>query len=461
MQITDIWPLLLPGALFQTWMQICYIVEEAKESKRKPFNRTMYILSIAFFGLAAIAFHLLRKKKELPKDNTTEEVEKANRLTNKGIFYLLLIPYQVMGLHLLAENTNTSTYISLIWLLAISFLIMILYNLLSEIKSFIIDPLLPMLQILLCIPIQYLDVSGDNLFISIIAGFSAINFASLSRAKVYGIGAFGTYLLGSTIRTIFLFESYELVELVRYFFVNAIVVLLALLAFYTLKKQMIISVKLESALGTVKEQSEKLKELAIIEERNRIAAEMHDTVGHTLTAAVLTLEAVEEYTLDPEAIQKMDQGKELVRRGLFELRESVKVVREGKETNFIAVLNHLLQEIQSDTGLDINLIVTSKINISLPQAGILLSAIKECTTNAIKHGQATHLDILIDEHDGQIHVTLTNNGSHTEDIKSGCGLAIMEERIKSIGGTMATESAPGEGFTLSLMIPTTSRKDDV
>ena len=48
---------------------------------------------------------------------------------------------------------------------------------------------------------------------------------------------------------------------------------------------MITSVKLESALRTVNEQSEKLKGLAVVEERNRIAAEIHDTVGHTLTAA--------------------------------------------------------------------------------------------------------------------------------------------------------------------------------
>ena len=140
-------------------------------------------------------------------------------------------------------------------------------------------------------------------------GFSAINHASLSHAKAYGIGALGAYLLGSTARTILLSESAEMADLVRYFFVNTIVVLLALLAFYTLKKQMITSVKLESALRTVNEQSEKLKSLAVVEERNRIAAEMHDTVGHTLTAAVLTLEAAEGLVSEPQAAQKLHQAK--------------------------------------------------------------------------------------------------------------------------------------------------------
>jgi signal transduction histidine kinase len=424
-----------------------------REDNRKPFQRALYILSIAIFGLAAIAFHLLRAEKTPPKDTTTAEVERANHLTNKGIFILLLIAYQVMGLHMLAENVGTPAYIPLIWLLSISFFIMLAYNLLPEKKRFIAEPLLPMLQIALCIPIQYLDVSGDNLFLSIIAGFSAINYASLHRAKAYGIGALGAYLLGSTARTILFSESAEMADLVRYFFVNTIVVLLALLAFYTLKKQMITSVKLESALRTVNEQSEKLKCLAVVEERNRIAAEMHDTVGHTLTAAVLTLEAVEGLVSEPQAVHKLHQGKEQVRRGLSELRASVKVVRAVNETNFVAVLEQLLQEIRSDTGLDIHLVVESEISLPPHQAGVLLSAIKECTTNAIKHGQATHADILIGEYKGQLRLAFTDNGSGTDDIKSGSGLSIMRERVQSVGGTLELESTPGEGFTVSLIIP--------
>ena len=171
MQIREIWPFLLPGVLLQVLMQILCIVESVREDNRKPLHRTLYILSIAVFGLAAIAFHLLRAEKTPPKDTTTAEVERANHLTNKGLFFLLLIPFQVMGLHMLAENAGTEAYKTLLWLLTISFLIMIVYNLLPEKKRFITEPLLPMLQLILCIPIQYLDVSGDNLFLSIIAGF--------------------------------------------------------------------------------------------------------------------------------------------------------------------------------------------------------------------------------------------------------------------------------------------------
>jgi len=183
MQIGEIWPFLLPGALLQLLMQIICIVECVRGDKRKPLHRTLYILSIAVFGLAAIAFHLLRAEKTLPKDTTSTGIERANHLTIKGIFLLLVIAYQVMGTHMLAENAGTSSYVYLLWLLTVSFVIMLLYNMLPEKKRLIAEPLLPVLQLILCIPIQYLDISGDNLFLSIIAGLSAINHAPLPRAN--------------------------------------------------------------------------------------------------------------------------------------------------------------------------------------------------------------------------------------------------------------------------------------
>ena len=460
MEIREFIPFLLPGLLLQLLMQILFIAACLKDDNMKPLHRAMYILSVAVLGIAAIAYHLLRAEKVLPGETAEDDAERANHLTNKGIFLLLLIAYQVMGLHMLAENSGTPVYTPLLWLLTISLLILLLYNLLPGKKRLKAEPLLPILQLTLCIPIQYLDASGDNLFLSIIAGFSAINHAPLSRSKVYGIGAMGAYLLGNTARTIFLSRSGETGDLVRYFFVNTIVVLLALLAFYTLKKQMITSVRLESALRTVNEQSKKLKGMAIVEERNRIAAEMHDTVGHTLTAAVLALESAQSLVSDPLAEQKLNKGIEQVRRGLSELRASVKVVRAGNETDFASALKQLLREIRSDTGLDIHIIMESEITLPPLQAGILLSVVKECATNAIKHGRATEADILIGEQNGQLRFAFTDNGFGADATGSGSGLSIMRERIHSVGGTLKTESAPGEGFTVSLIIPAAQRRED-
>jgi len=102
----------------------------------------------------------------------------------------------------------------------------------------------------------------------------------------------------------------------------------------------------------------------------------------------------------------------------------------------------------------------SEINLPPLQAGILLSAVRECATNAIRHGHATGADILIGEHDGQLRLAFTDNGIGTGTIKPGSGLSIMRERIQSVGGTLETESVPEEGFTVSLIIPIEQRKEE-
>ena len=69
--------------------------------------------------------------------------------------------------------------------------------------------------------------------------------------------------------------------------------------------------------------------------------------------------------------------------------------------------------------------------------------------------------ILIGEYKGQLRLTFTDNGIGADGIKSGSGLSIMRERVKSVGGTLEIESSPGEGFTVSLIIPAAQRKRDV
>ena len=100
--------------------------------------------------------------------------------------------------------------------------------------------------------------------------------------------------------------------------------------------------------------------------------------------------------------------------------------------------------------------------IALPplQAGILLSVVKECATNALRHGHASGADILLGEHNGQLRFAFTDNGIGTDTIQSGSGLSIMRERIQSVGGKLEIESAPGEGFTVSIIIPVAQRKGD-
>ncbi len=463
MEIRELWPVLVPGVLLQLSIQILYIVRCLKNNRLTPAKRRLYAVMMAVFNLPAVAVYLFKNGEIVIRDTIPDQIENVALHIRRGTFLLLMVAYEVMGLHMLVENTGNPLYTLLASLLFLSFVLMILYNLAPEENRLATGPLFPVLQLALCAPILYLDHSGDNLYLALIAGISAINHASLPKAKVYGIGALGAYLAGSTTKTILLSDASEMSQLVRYFFVNTLVVLLALVAFYTLKKQMVTSGRLDAAIHKVQKQSEELKGMAVIEERNRIAAEMHDTVGHTLTAAVLSLEAAEGMLADQplKAKEKLRQGKEQVRRGLSELRDSVRAVRADNKSEFADALRRLLQEIRSDTGLDVHSLIELQSDLPPFQAGILLSAVKECATNALRHGHASQGDILIQEHGGQLRLAFTDNGSGAADFQPGSGLSIMEERIQSVGGTLEIETAQGEGFTVSVKIPIVQRKGEV
>lgn len=160
--------------------------------------------------------------------------------------------------------------------------------------------------------------------------------------------------------------------------------------------------------------------------------------------------------------QVLARAKELMRCGISELGASVRAARAKKKTKFTAALEQLLSEIGENTGLVIKSVVGRGVEESLPplQAGILLSAVKECATNALKHGHASQVDILIQEYKGQIQFAFTDNGVGADALQIGSGLSIMHERIAGIGGELKTETVPGEGFTVSITIPAGQRKGE-
>lgn len=455
MPIREALPIIIPGLLLQLSIQVYYIRHCWKNPGLSARQRLLFIIAIAIGSLPAAAFYLFKNGETAPADIMPEAVQNIPLHIRRGIFLLLMTAYEVQGLHLLTENTGHPFYGLLTTLLVTSFLAMVLYNFLPEQSRLAAGAFLPMLQLLLCAPIVYLDRSGDNLYLALIAGISAINHAPLPRSKVYGIGALSTYLMGSTTKTLFLSGGSGMSDIVRYFYINTLVVLLALVAFYTLKTQMVTGGRLAAALHKLQEQSEQLQGMAVAEERSRITAQIHDTAGHALTGAVIAIEAAQNMipTEHQEALQKLSLAKQQVRLGLDGMRSSVRAIRRGEDQPFAAALFELLEEIRHTTGLSVEGIVEGRADLLPIQQYILLQAVKECATNSLKHGESTGADVLVQEYKGHVRLTFSDNGTGVDHIVFGFGLSSMRERVESIGGTLAADSAKGEGFTVGISIP--------
>lgn len=213
---------------------------------------------------------------------------------------------------------------------------------------------------------------------------------------------------------------------------------------------------LENAYVKLKDTSKELEEMTILKERNTIAREIHDTVGHTLTTVLLEMEAGERLIkIDPDlAANKIRLAKGQVRKGLSDIRESVRTLKEGREIiEFVPSIHLLIDEITKHGDIFIKYEISELPRLTVQQEKALYRALQEGLTNGIKHGKSTAFVFKLKYENGQVEFFLQDNGEGTDKIVHGFGLTSMEQRVREAGGVLDIHSCPGEGCSINISIP--------
>ncbi len=447
MNINDILPILIPGVFMQVLIQAYFIKHCWENGDISRTAKILYTIAIAAFNiLAAAAYLFLTRKREAEQQDETEDIEIDSHI-RQGIFVLLVLAYEVFSLRLVLMGMAASHSPIVNWLLSACFLLIIIHGLAGRKLSKELYHLLPIAQIPLVLIVDYLDTtrSGPFLVLAVMAGI--VNAFPPKTSKIYSASMLAAYLAINILKVV----SVPIIspdDIISYVYVNLLVYLMVFMSFYMLKKQLIANKRL-------KEQSLKLEEMTALRERSRITGEIHDTVGHTLTSAVIAIEAGEKLLAqDPEAARdKLILAREQVRQGLLEIRQAVKTIQAGGEKAFTPAIQALAEDIKRRTGLEITAIIEVKTKLLPIQQNVLLNALKECLTNSLKHGHATRADLLIQEYNGTVTMTLTDNGGGAQGFVFGFGLNNMSRQAGSIGGTLTAFSEKGEGFTVSITIP--------
>lgn len=208
--------------------------------------------------------------------------------------------------------------------------------------------------------------------------------------------------------------------------------------------------ELEAAKQRLLSSAKEAAYIAEIRERNRIAREIHDTVGHSVAGILLQLQAVQK-------LKGMDEVKSdnLLKDSIERLSESLNVMRNTvhniRPSNSMG-LGYIESIINNFNYCTVNFKHTGVFN-NLP-ANVLetiSSDIREALTNAYKYSKATAIDIKIDIKDSFIRVYIKDNGEGCPNLKEGFGLMGIKERVKNFGGTV---SFSGEkGFMIVYIIP--------
>ncbi|CAM4479690.1 signal transduction histidine kinase [Paenibacillus endophyticus] len=196
-----------------------------------------------------------------------------------------------------------------------------------------------------------------------------------------------------------------------------------------------------------------------LQERTRISREIHDSVGHTLTAALTGLQtatyAIEKNNYDI-AKDMIDRTKGYIRSGLDDVRSSVHLLHEHwLDQPFIPELIKLIDETKLQTQVDIIYDIDTHLPDLLPMTELTIyRALQEGLTNGIRHGSSTAFYFLLNYRDGHIQFRLSDNGRFPSHFTHGFGLKAMSERVKEIGGELLIMNKSSEsGVTLDISIP--------
>ena len=217
--------------------------------------------------------------------------------------------------------------------------------------------------------------------------------------------------------------------------------------------------KLIEANRRLREYALKIENQATLQERNRIAREIHDSVGHYLTAQSIQLENTAVFLeQDPiKAANHLEKARQLGKDALKNIRTSVATLRQNSITrrSLEEAIAELIVEFQSG----VNIAIASKISLtsslSTEVNTALYRIIQEALTNVAKHSQASRVELYLKQTPAKIILSIEDNGCgfNPNNNTSGFGLQGMNERTTALNGKFMLQSNPDRGCQIGIEIP--------
>lgn len=214
--------------------------------------------------------------------------------------------------------------------------------------------------------------------------------------------------------------------------------------------------ELQQANIRLEEYAKEAEKMVKTKERNRLAREIHDTLGHALTGIITGIEAcIALMDISPETVKiQLKAIAEVARQGITDVRRSVEALRPDalEKFNLQEALTSTVEEMRGATGAKIEYKCTTSLNcFSDDEEEIIYRIVQESITNSIRHGHATHIQIDINREYNILIIQIRDNGMGCKNIKKGFGLHHMEERVHMLQGNLFYNG--DDGFFIEAQIP--------
>jgi len=207
--------------------------------------------------------------------------------------------------------------------------------------------------------------------------------------------------------------------------------------------------------------------VATLQERDRLARELHDSIGQVIGYVGIQAQTARKYVCEgnnDKAESLLERLVEVAKDTHADIRESILNLRTPsmQDWSFVPILKNYIDNFQKNHDINVELGLSGKIGEDTfdSSAGVqLLRVIQEALTNIRKHSKAHNVKVSIDKIGAVMHITIIDDGlgfdygQFEEDNGAHFGLAFMRERMAHVGGSLEIDSKAGEGTTIKLIVP--------
>ncbi|MGL4989722.1 MAG: sensor histidine kinase [Sarcina sp.] len=200
-------------------------------------------------------------------------------------------------------------------------------------------------------------------------------------------------------------------------------------------------------------------EIAVLKERNRISREVHDSVGHVLSATMIQLSAMERISkISKNPLYEMIfELRSFVSNGFQDIKKAVRELKPDEYSQYEGIIRigELCENVKKISGLNINYrVIGDIVNLNSKQGSNIYRIIQEVLSNAIKHSRASSIEVILNFESDIIKLFYKDDGIGVSKIEeSGVGIKSIRERVKELQGEVIFESEINQGMIIKISIP--------
>lgn len=444
MSFYEVVPLIFPGIMIQCLFQFIYIKETISIKNKNTVTKILLSVCIFLLGFPFIAFIHYKNRKD-------QNIE-IHPLNNMTLFFMIIFSFQIFSIQNIFNNLDKTygSWISV--LLGLLYVMLIIFHFCIVRINQYIKWLFALMMIGVAIMVELLIYEFNTQLILINTLSLILLNTPYKKMSLIMFFSLGLLAITNIWKSICVYEVQFNEQTISILVVNLIAAILVFIIFYSFRKQIYLNDRLEEYNHMLIEQQLKIEKLSIEAERYRISHEIHDSVGHHLTAAFITLEKMADNNTDSN-LHDLEIVREQVRTGLNQVRAVVHNMNDINHENYEKALQQLFSDSLKGKQVECNIEMDLKRKLPVLYKRFLLNTAKEFITNSLKYGKPKHIDVLMSEQKDYLHIVLTDDGLGVDQLAYGFGLSGIKNTVIMFGGIMKIESALNQGFSMSIQLP--------